>query len=84
MKKQKNRQYYEVLFGKYPDVVDTETVRAMLGGIGISTVLKLIKNGHIKHIDYLEQCYLIPKDWLIDYVLGEHYANYKSHLSVHI
>ena len=84
MEKSKNRQYYEVLFAKYPDVVDTETVRVMLGGIGICTVWKLIRRGHLRYIFYLEQCYLVPKDWLIDYILGEHYAQYKKMLSVRI
>ena len=80
MKLKKNRKHYETLFDSYPDVVDTETVKKMLGGIGICTVWKLIKNGHIRHIHYLEQSFLIPKDWLIDYIIGDHYAVYKHSL----
>jgi len=79
-----NRGHYEKPFAKYPDVLDTEEVRAMLGGIAIATVWKLIRRGHLKHIDYLEQCYLIPKDWLIDYILGDHYASYKNILRVQV
>ena len=84
MEAKRNRKYYEVRFAKYPDVLDTEQVRVMLGGIAIATVWKLIRRGHLRYIDYLEQCYLIPKDWLIDYILGEHYAKYKLILSVQI
>ena len=84
MEKVKNRQYYEKLFAKYPDVLDTEEVRLMLGGVAIATVWKLIRRGHLKYIHYLEQCFLVPKDWLIDYILGEHYASYKKILSVQV
>lgn len=80
----RNRHYYDKLFENYPDVIDTETVRGMLGGIGIGTVWKLIRSGNLKHIHYLEQCYLVPKEWLIDYILSDHYANYKRNLSVQI
>ena len=84
MKKKKNRQYYEKLFDDYPDVIDTDTVRVMLGGIGICTVRKLIGNGHLRHIHYLEQCFLVPKDWLIDYIIGDHYASFKNSLKSQI
>lgn len=78
------RQHYETLFASYPDVVDTEVVRKMLGGIGICTVWKLIRAGHLKHFHYLEQKFLIPKEWLIDYVLSDHYANFKHSLKAQI
>ena len=77
---QKNRQYYERLFISQPDVLEPETVRQMLGGIGICTISKLIRAGHLKHIHYREQCYLIPKTWLIDYILSDHYQNFKKQL----
>lgn len=84
MKIDEKRQYYETLFASYPDVVDTEVARQMLGGIGICTVLKLIHEGHLKHIHYLEQRYLIPKEWLIDYVMSDHYAIFKHSLKIQI
>ena len=80
MSRKKGRKHYEALFNSYPDVVDTETARIMLGGIGICTVWKLIRDGHLRHINYLEQSFLIPKDWLIDYIMGDHYATYKHTL----
>ena len=36
-----NRNFYEKLFSNQSDVLDTETVRQLLGGIGITTVWKL-------------------------------------------
>jgi len=84
MNEKKNWQYYETMFGAYPDVVDTETVRTMLGGIGICTVWKLIQSGHLRHIHYLEQCFLVPKDWLIEYVMSDHYSAYKHTLKSQI
>ena len=78
------RLYYEKLFAAYPDVVDTKTVREMLGGIGIVSVRKLIRDGHLKCIYYLEQEFLIPKEWLIDYVISDHYAKFKNLLKVQI
>lgn len=84
MEKDSRRQYYERLFESYPDVVDTEIVRKMLGGVGMGTVWKLIRQGHLKHFHYLEQRFLIPKEWLIDYVLSDHYAEYKHFLKSQI
>lgn len=41
----KRRQHYETLFASYPDVVDTEAVRIMLGGVSNKTVFKLFGKG---------------------------------------
>lgn len=84
MVSKKNRKNYEALFQDYPDIIDTETARIMLGGIDVRTVLKLIKRGHLRHFHYHEQYYLIPKDWLIDYILSEHYATYKHSLKAQV
>ena len=74
------RDYYKNLFCQYPDVVNTEDVRHMMGGIGINTVWKLIRGKHMKSIYYLNQEYLVPKQWLIDYLLSDHYQEIKSTL----
>lgn len=84
MKIDEKRQHYETLFASFPDVVDTVAVKQMLGGIGIGTVLKLIQEGHLKHFHYLEQRFLIPKEWLIDYILSDHYASFKQSLKAQI
>ena len=49
----------------------------MLGGIADSTAGKLLRG------DYIEQfvmmgIYCIPKKYVIDYVLGDHYAHYQN------
>lgn len=76
----KDRNYYERLYAKYPDVVNTAQVCKMLGGIAVSTVRKLIHSNHIKHY-YIRGSYLIPKSCVIDYVLSEHYHKYRDQLS---
>lgn len=55
----------------------------MMGGIGGCTARKLIKQNHVRHY-YIKNTYLIPKVWVIDYVLSEHYAEYKKELKVQI
>ena len=80
MKKEDPRLYYEDLFAEYPDVIDTTTARKMLGNIGVGTILKLIREKQIRCIHYLEHRILIPKDWLIEYVISNHYAEYRKQL----
>lgn len=79
----KSRKYYERLFQTYPDVVNTDTFCKMLG-IGISLALRIIKGKHIQYIHYMEQSYIIPKVWVIDYVMGEHYAALRNNLKKQI
>lgn len=71
-----NRKYYEQRFSDYPDVVTLIQFREMLGGIGDSTARKLVRENHVKHY-YIRCTYLIPKVWVIDYLLGTHYAKYR-------
>lgn len=68
----KNRKYYEQLYTEYPTVVTLIQFRQMLGGIGDTTARKLMRENRVKHY-YIRHTYLIPKDWVIDYVLSEHY-----------
>ena len=84
MSKKNDREYYEKLFQKYPDIVDTKTFCEMLGGIGITTAWKMIRGNHVKHIYYLGQAYLIPKVWVIDYIMGDHYKDFKKKLKTHV
>jgi len=78
------REYYIELFKHYPDVVNTKTFCEMLGGIGIKTAWNLINGKHVKSIYYLDQAFLIPKVWVIDYVTSDHYAEFKKKLKVKI
>ncbi len=80
---EKGRKYYRELFKDYPDVVDLIQFRAMLGGIADSTARKLMRSNAVKHF-YIRDTYMIPKKCVIDYVLSEHYAEYKHSLKVQV
>lgn len=83
----KNRAYYMNLFRKYPDVVELPVFCKMLGGIGDSTARKLLQANHVRHFDIPQHNghrYMIPKEYIIDYVLSDHYAIYKKMLKVKI
>ena len=79
----KNRKSYEQLYTEYPTVVTLIQFRQMLGGIGDTTARKLMRENRVKHY-YIRHTYLIPKDWVIDYVLSEHYAEYREQLKVQV
>ena len=79
----RSRMHYEKLFAPYPDVVTVPEFCNMLGGIGDSTVRKLIRANKVKHF-YIRCTYLIPKESVIDYVMSEHYANYRRKLKAQI
>ncbi len=79
----KPRKNYEELFKSYPDVVTLLQFRKMLGGIADSTARKLVQESHVEHF-YIRDTYFIPKQCVIDYVLGEHYAQYKKKLNVQV
>ena len=55
----------------------------MLGGINEKTAIGLLRRDHVKHFR-IRNAYMIPKVWVIDYVLSEHYAKYKNELSVQL
>ena len=80
---QKNRSYYDQLFASYPDVVTVPQFRAMLGGIGESTALKLLREKRVQHY-FIRGSYLIPKKYIVDYVLSTHYCVYRTKLKARI
>ena len=79
----KNRSYYDKLFEPYPDVVTLPQFREMLGGIGDSTARKLMRSNHVQHF-CIRHTYLIPKEYVIDYVLSSHYAKYRKELNAQV
>jgi len=79
----KDKSYYQERFKDYPDLVTLEQFRAMLGGIADSTARKLMQTNKVKHF-CIRKTYMIPKEYVIAYVLGEHYAEYKYSLKVQI
>ncbi len=78
-----NRKYYENLFRPYPDLVTIAQFRKMLGGIANGTARKLLQENHVQHF-MINHTYLIPKTYIIDYVLSAHYSTYKKTLQVEI
>lgn len=79
----RSRIHYEKLFAPYPDVMTLPKFCNMLGDIGDSTARKLIRANKINHF-YIRCTYLIPKECVIDYVMGEHYENYRRKLNAQI
>ena len=63
------RNQYEKMFAAYPDVVQMEHFRVMLGGITEAAALKLLEQGQIKFF-FIHRRHLIPKACVIDYLLG--------------
>ena len=79
----KNRNYYRRRFAQYPDVVTVPQFREMMGGIGEKTAHMLLRENHVKHY-CIRTTYLIPKEWVIDYILSTHYAKYRLKLKAQI
>ncbi|HQK35379.1 MAG TPA: hypothetical protein PK074_11685 [Spirochaetales bacterium] len=79
----RNEEYYKRIFEPYPDVVTLEQFRTMLGGIGDSTARKLLRGNHVKHF-YIRDTYMIPKVWVIEYILSDHYAEYRQKLKAQV
>lgn len=79
----KNRKYYETLFRPYPDLVTIDQFRKMLGGIGNGTARKLLQENSVRHF-MIRRTYLIPKTYIVDYVLSDQYNTYKKTLQVEI
>lgn len=79
----KNRKHYENLFSPYPDLVTLDQFRKMLGGICAGTARKLLQENRVHHF-MVRHTYLIPKVWVIEYVLSDDYAEFKKTLKVQI
>lgn len=83
----KNKAYYLNLFRKYPDVVELPVFCDMLGGIADSTARKLLRAGHVKSFNIPKHNghrYMIPKLFIIEYILSNHYAKFKKKLKAQI
>ena len=75
----KDRAYYEALFDSYPAVVTIPVCRKMIGGISKENMQYLIDSNQIKHLFSPHATYL-PKEYIIDYLLSEHYQSFQTHL----
>ncbi len=79
----RDEKYYEKLFENYPDVVNIKTFREMLGGISEQAARRLMRENRVRHY-FVSLTYMIPKVWIIEYVLSEDYEEYKEKLKVKI
>ena len=71
------RQELEKFFRNYPDVVDIQQFREMLGGVCEGTARKLLQENIVEH--YVVRCtYYIPKKCVIDYIQSKHYKKYSK------
>ncbi len=73
------RKELKILFRDYPDVVSLPELCAMMGGIGDGTARKLLRSGQIKSL-MIRSTYYIPKKYVIDYLLSDHYKTYQQEL----
>lgn len=64
------------MFEKYPDVVEVEQLREMLGGISRKLAYKLLAEKEI-HSVRIGRTYKIPKACVIDYLLDEEMCHIK-------
>lgn len=60
-------QGYKLMFKEYPDVVDVDAMRVMLGGIGKKTAYRLLRDGVIECVR-MGRVYKIPKISIISYL----------------
>ena len=60
-------------------MVTLNEFRAMLGGISECTARKLINQYHVKHF-YIRCTFYIPKQYVIDYLLSDHFMKYRFKL----
>ena len=58
------------MFAEYPDVVDVEQLRKMLGGISRKLAYRLLASGELRCVR-IGRSYRIPKLCVIEYLTGE-------------
>ena len=60
-------QGYKLMFQEYPDVVDVDAMRVMLGGIGRRMAYRLLRDGTIENVR-IGRVYKVPKISVISYL----------------
>ena len=58
------------MFENYPDVVEVDDLRVMLGGISKRLAYKLLTNQEIRNVK-VGRAYKIPKICIIEYLMGD-------------
>ncbi|MSS10923.1 helix-turn-helix domain-containing protein [Clostridium sp. WB02_MRS01] len=64
------------MFAKYPDVVEVNQLREMLGGISRKLAYRLLADNEIRSVR-VGRTYKIPKVCVIEYLLGEEMCHIK-------
>lgn len=59
-----------IMFESYPDVVEVDDLRKMLGGISRRLAYRLLADQEIKSVK-VGRAYKIPKVCVIEYLMGE-------------
>ena len=60
----------QAMFENYPDVVEVDDLRKMLGGISKKLAYRLLSDQEIRSVR-VGRAYKIPKICVIEYLLGE-------------
>lgn len=60
-------QGYKLMFCEYPDVVNVDAMRIMLGGIGKRMAYRLLRDGTIESVR-IGRIYKVPKISIISYL----------------
>jgi excisionase family DNA binding protein len=64
------------MFEKYPDVVEVDDLRVMLGGISKKLAYRLLADQEIRSVR-VGRSYKIPKICVIEYLMGEEMCHIK-------
>lgn len=64
------KEQYSKMFSNYPDIIDIEQMRNMLGGISRTLAYRLIKENEVKAMKIGRQ-YKIPKANIISYIINQ-------------
>lgn len=64
------------MFDKYPDVVEVDDLRKMLGGISRKLAYRLLSDQEIRAVK-IGRTYKIPKICIIEYLMGEEMCHIK-------
>ena len=71
-----NKYAKYTMFDKYPEVVEVDDLRKMLGGISRKLAYKLLADKEIQAVK-VGRNYKIPKVCIIEYLMGEEMCNIK-------
>ena len=74
--KEARKMKQQAMFMEYPDVVEVDDLRKMLGGISKKLAYRLLTEEEIRSVR-VGRAYKIPKLCVIEYLLGEEMCHIK-------